>query len=52
MKTFKQILVEETIETNEEEIIQTNLEKLHVQRKTWRRHNKNAICWVFLLCKQ
>jgi hypothetical protein len=34
MKIFKQNLVEETTETNEKEIIQTNLEKLHVQRKT------------------
>jgi hypothetical protein len=47
MKIFKQNLVEETTLTNEEEIIQTNLQKLHIQRKIWRCHNKNAICWVF-----
>jgi hypothetical protein len=33
MKIVKQNLVEETLETIEEKIIQTNLEKLHVQRK-------------------
>jgi hypothetical protein len=33
MKIFKQNLVEETTKTNEEEIIQPNLQKLHVRKK-------------------
>jgi hypothetical protein len=24
-----------------------NLQKLHVQRNFWRRHNKNSLCWAF-----
>jgi hypothetical protein len=24
-----------------------NLQKLHVQRKIWRGHNKNSLCWAF-----
>jgi hypothetical protein len=38
-----------TTEANEKEIIQTNLQKLHVQRKVWRGHNRNVIFWVYFL---
>jgi hypothetical protein len=24
-----------------------NLQKLHAQRKFWRGHNKNSLCWAF-----
>jgi hypothetical protein len=37
----------EIIETNE---MQTNFQKLHVQRKIWKGYNQNAICWWFV-CK-
>jgi hypothetical protein len=44
-KVFKQ--TKQIIETNETNEMQTNLRKLHVQRKIWKGHNQNAICWVF-----
>jgi hypothetical protein len=24
-----------------------NLQKLYVQRKSWKRHNRNFLCWAF-----
>jgi hypothetical protein len=33
--------------TNETNEMQTKLQKLHVQKKIWKGHNQNAICWVF-----
>jgi hypothetical protein len=24
-----------------------NLQKLHVQRKFWKGHNRNSLCWAF-----
>jgi hypothetical protein len=40
-------IVEGTIEGNEKVTIQTNFQKLHAQRKTWKGHNWNSICWVY-----
>jgi len=39
----KQNTTKEIIETNE---MQTNLQKLHIQRKIWKVHNRNAICCI------
>ncbi len=27
--------------------MEKNLEILHTQKKTWRGHDRNAICWAF-----
>jgi hypothetical protein len=37
----------EVLENNEEKL-NFFLELLHSQRKTWRPHNKNVVCWSFL----
>jgi hypothetical protein len=35
------------IEKNGEQIMKENLQELHVQRKNWRGHNINFLCWAF-----
>jgi hypothetical protein len=35
------------VEENGEQIMNKNSQKLHVQRKYWRRHNINSLCWPF-----
>ncbi len=35
------------VEKNGEEIMKKNLQKLHVQRKIWKGHNKLFSCWAF-----
>ncbi len=35
------------VEKNGEQIMKKNLQKLHVQTKIWRGHNKNSLCWAF-----
>jgi hypothetical protein len=35
------------VEENGEKIMKKNLQKLHAQRKCWRGHNKNSLCWAF-----
>jgi len=35
------------VEKNGEEIMKKNLQKLHVQRKNWKGHNKLFSCWAF-----
>jgi len=35
------------VEENGEQIMKKNLQKLHVQRKIWKGHNKNYLCWAF-----
>jgi hypothetical protein len=35
------------IESNFKNEMEKNFQTLHVQRKIWREHNRNAICWVF-----
>jgi hypothetical protein len=35
------------IEENGEQIMKKHLQKLHVQRNFWRRHNRNSLCWAF-----
>ncbi len=32
---------------NEEEKMKINLQKLHVQKEKWKRHDRNALCWSF-----
>jgi hypothetical protein len=32
---------------NENNEMEMNLETLHAERKIWRDHNRNAICWAF-----
>jgi hypothetical protein len=39
------------VEENGEQIMKKNLQKLHVQRKFWRGHKKNSLCWGILLCE-
>jgi hypothetical protein len=41
---IEQNTLESTTKGNEKITIQTNLAKLHAQRKTWRNHNMNVIC--------
>jgi hypothetical protein len=40
----KQSIVEEITKKNERKEMEINLQKLHVQRKIWKDHNRNAIC--------
>jgi hypothetical protein len=35
------------VEENGEQIMKKNLQRLHVQRKIWRGHNRNSLCWAF-----
>jgi hypothetical protein len=35
------------VEKNGEQIMKKVLQKLHVQRKIWRSHKKNSLCWAF-----
>jgi hypothetical protein len=35
------------VEKNGKQIMKQNLQKLHVQRKFWRGHNRNSLCWAF-----
>jgi hypothetical protein len=35
------------IEENEEKLMKKSLQKLHVQRKHWRGHIINFLCWAF-----
>ncbi len=35
------------IEKNGKQIMKKNLQKLHVQRKFWRGHNRNSLRWAF-----
>jgi hypothetical protein len=35
------------VKENGEKIMKKNLQKLHAQRKCWRGHNKNSLCWAF-----
>ncbi len=43
--------IEKDVERRESENVQTNNEekyaKIHVQRKFWRGHNRNSLCWAF-----
>jgi FtsZ-binding cell division protein ZapB len=34
---------------SEEEKIEANLHKLHLQREKWRGHDRNAMCWSFFI---
>jgi hypothetical protein len=36
---------------NEEQTMKENKRKLHVQRKIWKAHDKNSLCWVFFWCE-
>jgi hypothetical protein len=44
----KQNTIEKIVITNETNEMQTNFQKLHVERKIWKGHNKNEICSIFL----
>jgi hypothetical protein len=35
------------VEENGKQIMKKKLQKLHVQRKFWRGHNRNSLCWAF-----
>jgi hypothetical protein len=35
------------VEKNGKQIMKQNLQKLHVQRKFWKGHNRNYLCWAF-----
>jgi hypothetical protein len=35
------------VEKNGEQIMKKKLQRLHVQRKIWRGHNRNYLCWAF-----
>jgi hypothetical protein len=37
------------VEENGEQIMKKNLQKLYVQRKFWRRHNRNSLCVHFIV---
>jgi hypothetical protein len=43
----KQNTAKEITNHNENNEMERNLQTLHTQRKKWRRHNRNAICWAF-----
>jgi hypothetical protein len=43
---IQQNTTKEIIESNEKNEMEFFFQTLHVQRKIWRGHNKNAICWV------
>jgi hypothetical protein len=34
-----------------EQIMKKILQKLHVERKFWKGHNINSLCWAFILCE-
>ncbi len=35
------------VEKNGEQIMKKKLQKFHAQRKMWRGHNKNSLCYTF-----
>jgi hypothetical protein len=43
----KQNTTQEIIDSNERNEMEENLQTFHVQRKIWRKHNRNAIYWAF-----
>ncbi len=45
---IEQNTIEKITITNETNEMQTNFQKLHVERKIWKGHNRDEICCVFL----
>ncbi len=44
---IKQNTIEKIINPHENNEMEKNFQTSHTQRKKWRGHNKNAICWAF-----